>query len=249
MTVEQSIKDIVAQKLDEGIVEKIIADNLEKGVKKAIEDIFGSWGDGTKAIKKKIESVMIPYLDGYDYSKYVVKLDHVLAEILKESTTANRLLLENFKEIMSAEDKRDSINVSEIYEKWMKYVEKNVNTDNLEVVYDDGVSYEMVDVRFEVVYAENTYSWESFKYANLILECEKDEDMNFAVRLSRWKDDRKEGFEIKYDTRHDLHSIKHLNSFELFLMKLDQNGTRVIIDEEYSNDEVTPEKEPEATFS
>ena len=37
-----------------------------------------------------------------------------------------------------------SIKVSEIFEKWQKYVSENVSTTDLEICYDDGVSYQDV---------------------------------------------------------------------------------------------------------
>ena len=90
--------------------------------------------------------------------------------------------------------------------------------------------------------------WSSFKYATLIFECEHDTEMNFAIRLSRYVNSRKEGWDIRYDHKRDLSSIRHLNSFEILLMNMDQNGTRIILDETYETYEVQPEEEPEATF-
>lgn len=249
MTIEQSIKDVVEKKLEEGIVGQLIEQNLEKGIQKAIEDIFGSWGDGTKTIKKKIESVMIPYLEQYDYSKYILKLDHVLAEILKNTTTENRTLLENFKRIMSKDDALESITTTELFGKWIDFVEENVSTEGLEVDYDDGPpAYEDVRVRFDVAYDEKKYDWESFTYAKLIFECDKDEDINFAIRLSRWNEDRKDGFDISCDWKNDIRSLRHLNEFELFLMKLQQDRTRIVIDDEEGEEYVTPKEEPELTY-
>ncbi|KOS00986.1 hypothetical protein AM598_19975, partial [Paenibacillus polymyxa] len=136
-----------------------------------------------------------PYIESYDYSKYIIKLDSVLVDVLNNSALENRKLLKNFKTVIESDEEKE-IKVSELYERWMKYVSKNVNTSELEVNTDDGVSYEYVDVHLSVDYDESR-SWSSYEYANLIFECEKDEDMNQSIRLYRWKDEKKKVWDIE----------------------------------------------------
>lgn len=70
--------------------------------------------------------------------------------------------------------------------------------------------------------------------------------MNFAIRLSKWG--KRDSWDIQFDAKHDISSLRHLNEFEILLIKLDQNGVRLILDSDYESDEVEPDKEPEATF-
>lgn len=248
MTIENSIKDVISTKLEDGTIEKLIGEQLEKGVINALDSLFRSYGDVTKVIEEKVKSVMVPYLEQYDYSKYIVKLDSVLVDVLKSASLENKKLLTNFKDLMQVEEKMKSIKLSELYEKWMDYVAKNVKTDDLEVQYDDGVSYESVDVRFEVDYNESR-KWGSFEYAVLTFECEHDEEMNFTISLSKYNKGSDKGWDIRYDQEHNLKSLRHINEFEILLMKLSQNYTTLIIDEDSGSDDVRPEAEPEATFS
>jgi len=247
MNLEQQIKDVITQKLQDGTVEKLIAAELEKGIKNALENLFRSYGDVTKIIENKIKSVMVPFLESYDYSDYIIKLDAVLVEILKNSTSENKLLLHNFKELMTVDEKDKTIKVTELFEKWEEYVANNVNTDGLEIDYDDKPTYETVEVGFKVEY-DSDRDWSSFEYATLVFECDQDEEMNFAVRLSRWKNDKNKGWDIRYDNKCDISSLRHLNDFELLLIKLDQNRVKIEIDRDYGCDEVQPEKEPELTY-
>ncbi|GAA4879153.1 hypothetical protein GCM10023310_69100 [Paenibacillus vulneris] len=247
MTLEQNIKDVIAKKLEDGTVEQLIAEQLEKGVKNALENLFRSYGDVTKIIEEKVKSVMIPYLEQYDYSEYIVKLDSVLVDILKSSAMENKKLLENFKELMVPE-KDKKIKVTELFERWMGYVEKNVETDELEINYDDRPTYENVEVRFEVEY-NNERSWSDVERAVVVFECDHDEKMNFEINIHRWKKYDKETWTIDYESVHDLNSLRNLSEFEVLLMKLKQNYTRLIIDSDGDCDEVTPEKEPEASWS
>jgi len=248
MTIEKSIQDVITSKLEEGLVEKLVAEQLEKGITKALESLFGSYGDVTKIIEKQIKSVMVPYLEAYDYSEYIVKLDDVLAEVLKNTTTDNKDMLNNFKELMSVDEKMKEIKLSDLFTKWTKYVAENVDTSDLEVCYDDNVSYENVDVCFNVDYYQEN-DWSSFEYAVLTFECEQDEEMNFSIRLSRWKNGRDKGWDITYDKVNDLKSLRDISQFEILLMKLKQNFTKLIIDEDSDSDEIEPEAKPEATFS
>lgn len=246
MNLENSIKDVISRKLEDGSIEKLIEQQLEKGVVNALDSLFRSYGDVTKVIEEKVKSVMVPYLESYDYSRYLTKLDTVLVEVLKNSSLENKKLLENFKELMIPEE-RKSIKVSELFEAYTKYVAENVDTDDLEINYDDYPTYQSVDVAIDVEYDDR--NWGSFEYATLTFECAQDENMNFAIKISRWKESRKKDWDISYSTSCDIKSLRHLSGFELFLTRLTQAHVTLEIDTNSENYEVTPEKEPEASFS
>lgn len=246
MNLENSIKDVITKKLEEGIIEKLIAEQLENGVKNALKDLLGHYGDVTKVIEKQLKSVMIPYLESYDYSQYIIKLDSVLVDVLKSSTLENKKLLENFKELIIPEEDKD-IKVTDLFERWKKYVAKNVETNGLEVCYDDEPSYENVEVRMEVDY-NNERSWSDIERAVLVFECDHDEEMNFEINIHRWKKINKEKWSINYDSIHDLNSLRNLGEFEILLMRLKQNHTRLILDSDYETDGVEPENKPEPTW-
>ena len=246
MNIEQSIKDVITTKLEEGIIQKLVAENLEKGINESLKNLLGHYGDITKVIEKKIKDVMIDQLSGYDYSKYIVKLDHVLVEILQNTALDNKKILENFKELMTSKDIPKEIKVSELFDKWCKYVEKNIDCSDLEVDTDDEPSYECVDVSFSVEEKEGC-SWSSFKGATIFFECEKDEDMNIEIKLSKWKD--KENWDIDFKGNTEISSLRYLDEFKIYLIQLAQNRTKLIIDKWSDETEVQPEQEPEASWS
>jgi len=248
MNLENSIKDVMSAKLEDGTIEKLIGEELEKGIVKALDSLLGSYGDVTKVIEKQIKEVMVPYLEGYDYSKYIVKLDSVLVDVLKNSALENRKMLENFKGLMIVDKKVESMKVSEIFKIWSKYVAKNVEISGLEVEYDCGVSYQAVEVSFDVE-NDDRRSWESFQYATLVFECEHDEKMNFAIRLSRYSNDKNKNWDMSYIKSHDIRSLRYLNEFEILLMKLDQSNVKIELDKTSDNDDITPDAEPEASYN
>ncbi|MEK3776656.1 hypothetical protein MHB85_19340 [Paenibacillus sp. FSL K6-4396] len=248
MSLENGIKDVINTKLKDGTVEKLIGEQLEKGVVNALDNLFRSYGDVTKIIEEKVKSVMIPYLEGYDYSRYITKLDSVLVDVLQSSALENKKLLENFKELMIPEQDK-TIKATELFERWKEYVEGNVETDGLEVCYEDGPpTYEYVSVSFEVDYNEER-SWSDMRNAVLVFECEHDSEMNYQIRIHNWKKFDKEEWTIDYKSVHDINSLRHLDEFAIFLMKISQNGTKLILDSDGDSDEIEPEEKPEASFS
>lgn len=253
MNLEQEIEKVLSNKLEDGTVNKLIGEQFEKGIQNALESLFRSYGDVTKIIEGQLKSVLVPYLESYDYSRYILKLDSILTEVLKNSTSENKDLLENFKELMTVSENEKHIKVTDLFEKWMKYVAEEVDTSDLEVDYDDGVSYRAVEVTFEFEEEEEKRSWMTssniYEYATLLFECEQDEEMNLGLRLYRWKDSKDKAWDIEHKSKHDISSLRHLSGLEMMLLKLAQNNTKIIINQESDRDEVQPKKEPEASFS
>jgi hypothetical protein len=245
MSIEQAVKDVITQKLGEGIIEKLVAENLEKGINKSLENLLGGYGDITKVIEKKIKEVMIDQLSSYDYSKYIVKLDYVLTEIFKRTSLDNKKILENFKELMVENEIPEVVKVSDIFEKFEEHVAADVSTDDLEVIIEDGPSYECVPVTMEVEY-ENERSWSSVKYAKIVLECEKDEKLNCEIRLHKFEN---RPWRIDFNADIPINSLRTLDTFDIYLLRLKQAYPTIEIDEERLEDEVEPEAEPEASFS
>ena len=249
MSLENNIKDIISKKLEDGTVEKLIEEQLEKGMNKALESLFGSYGDVTKVIEEKVKSVMIPYLENHDYSRYIVKLDSVLTEVIEKTTADNRKLLSNFKELMTIDTSIKVIKVSELFGKWCKYVEENVETDGLEVDYDDGPSYESVSVTYEFEETEKK-DWSKYEKGRIVFECEHDNEMNFCIDLYRWDDIHKTNqWDFDAKTECSLSSLRHIDEFTLYIMSLKQANVKIEIDETDDSEGITPEKEPEASFS
>lgn len=247
MSIEDAIKDVITAKIEEGMIERLVAENLEKGVNESLKKLLGSYGDVTKVIEEKIKDVMVKQLSSYDYSKYIVRLDSVLTEILKRTSLDNKKILENFKDLMVDHDIPKIVKLSDIFEQWKLHVAKNVDTSKLEVNYDDGVSYEMVEVTMEVEHEEKR-SWSSsrFEYAKVIFECEKDEDLNFEIRLSKFM---KYPWSLSLEIDDSIRSLRYLDDLKIYLLRLKQADARIEIDKEDLSDEVEPEKEPEASFS
>jgi len=251
MNIEDCIKGEIAKKLEDGTVEKMVSEQFENSISLAVNGLLSNYGDVTKMLQKKIKEVMIPYVESYDYSDYIVKLDAIMVEVLKSATLDNKKLLENFKNLLGEDEfsGRKKVNLSEIWREWQKHVVENVETDGLEVCCEDGKpEYEMVEVSLTVE-EERGRSWSIFKRSEVYFECEHDEKLNVQLNLSKWEEEKENAWSIDYKNADNINSIRNLNDFEIFLMKLNQSGVEIEIDTNYESEEITPEAEPEADWS
>ena len=244
MSLENAINEAIALKMGDGTVERLVAENLEKGINKALESLFGGYGDVTKIIEKKIKESMVDQIERFDYSAYVAKLDHVLIEILKNTTLDNKKILSNFQNLMVETNFPKVVKLSDVFEQFKKYTEKEVDTSKLEVNYDDGVSYESVTVMMEVERAEKR-SWSSHEWAKVVFECEKDESLNCEIRLSKFD---QYPWRMDVDIDSSIASLRHLDDFKIYLMKLKESGREIEIDIENDEDDAYPDAKPEASF-
>lgn len=244
---KEELLKIVQESLSSDEVEKIVKEKFAKALEDAIEHAF-SWGDAKKAIESKITEVMVPYIESCDFSEYLPKLDTVLTEIVNsDNCLANKKILENFKELCTAPDQKE-IKLTELFKAWIKWCEKEIDTDDLEICYDDSVSYCPVEceMRYE---EEDKPSWSSMQRAVIIFENDHDEKLNIEIPISKWDFGREEPYTLTAFSDIKISSLRRLDEFQMLILRLARAGTAIIIDEEYYDDEIYPEKEPEATFS
>lgn len=219
---ENNIKDCIAKELEKGIVEKVITEKLESCIGSALSDMFSWRGDVSKVIEDKVKSVMIPYIENYDYSQYIVKLDSVLTDVLKNSTLENKKILENFKSIVGNEVPEE-IKITDIFTKWTEYCKNSI--DNGKLDFDcDGAYMTTCFVTDEI-----SSSWSSYETYMVRFECEEDEDLKYEFQIDRWKD-RKDKFSLRYKGEGTIRSLRVLNDFEVFLMNISQGYENVILD-------------------
>lgn len=241
MEIENKIRDVISAKLGEGLIEKLIAENLEEGINHSIERLLGKYGDITQVIEGKIKEVMLEQLSSYDYTKYVVNLDCILTEILQITTLDHKKILENFKELMVERNFPQIIKVSDIFKEFKEFVAESVNVDELEI---DGLSYENVSVTMNLEHEEER-GWSNCINAIIVLECKEDKKLNCEIHISKYRD---YPWEFVGKTDLSINSLRYLDRFKLYLLKLYQCGAKVEIDEEYLEDRVTPNKQPDHGF-
>lgn len=243
---ERKVAEVVSNKLNDGMVEKLIEQKLEESVKKALDGIFGYSGEGKKLLESKLNEVMVPVIERHDFNQYLVKLDEVLTSIINQTSLAdNKKILDNFKELMTEPDKEE-IKLSEIFERYCKHVADNVNTNDLEACCEDGEPYyEHVTANMEVEHEDKSWFKSNFDDCYVKFTCEEDEELNCRIKL--YKETKEDKWSIlKGVDGIEINSLRNLSDFEVFLSVIQRSYMNIILDTEYErDDDIEPEKMPE----
>lgn len=246
---KEELLKIAQESLSSDEVSEIVKEKFMNAVGDAIENAF-RWGNVKKTIEEKVEEVMIPYIERYDFSEYLPKLDSVLTEIVNSDfCIGNKKVLENFKNLM-IEPEQKEIKLTDLFKAWIKQCEMDIDTDDLDIDYDDSVSYQSVEceMRFEL---EDKPSWSSTQRAVITFENEHDEKLNAEIPVSKWIWDngKEEPYTLSSYKDLTISSLRNLSEFEVLLLRLSRAKTAIVIDKEYDDSYIRPEKEPEASFS
>lgn len=246
---KEELLKIAQESLSSDEVTAIVKDKFMNALGSAIEDAF-RWGDAKHAIENKVKEVMVPYIENYDFSEYLPKLDSVLTEIVNSDfCVGNKKILENFEKLMLAPEQKE-IKLTDLFKAWVKQCEKDIDTDGLDIDYDDGISYQYVDceMRFEL---EDKPSWSSFQRAVITFENEHDEKLNVEIPVSKYikSNGKEKPYTLSVYKDIMISSLRNLSEFDVLLLRLSRAGTAIIIDKELDYDCINPEAEPEASFS
>lgn len=243
-TFEERIAKAVTEKMNDGTVEELMSDAVTKALKSSIEEQFRWNGEAKKVIDEKVKEVMTPVIERVSLDDYVVKLDAVLAEIINSTNLVdNKEILGNFKSLMTEPDK-DVISLKDVFEKYKEYVSKNVNTSELEVCTDDGPSYQNVEVRVSVDIRNNIFGG---RFCDLVFECVEDEKLTKEIHLYESKINRF-GI-IRFKSELDINSLRHVDEFDIFVMRLDRAFCEITDIMDMYDDDVEVEAEPEVSWN
>lgn len=245
-TFEQKIAETVNVKLNDGTVEKLVEQYIEKGVSDALKEVFSWNGEGKKLIEKKLNETIVPVIERHDFNQYLTKLDAVLTEIVNNTIIAdNKKILENFKKLMKESETKE-VDLSDIFKRYCEHVAKNVSTDDLETCYDDGIPYYgHVTAIMKVEHEDKGWFKSSFDNCIVKFTCEEDEGLNCQIKFYKGTNEEKWSFG-GYGDSIDVNSLRGISDFEVFLMTLKRGFVDIIMDQESAcKDDIEPEEEPE----
>ncbi len=245
---KEELLKIAQESISSDEVNQIMKEKFIETMGDAIESAF-RWGDVRDVLKKKVTEVMVPYIEKYDFSEYLPKLDSVLAELVNSDTCmGNKQILENFKDLMTEPEQKE-IKVTDLFKVWIKQCCKDIDTDGLEICYDDSVSYSCVDCEMRVEELDKPL-WSSYQRAIITFDNEHDEKLNIEIPVSKWVGDngKEEQYTLSISNDVCISSLRNLNEFQILLMRLEKAKAAIIIDKDSCFDEIYPEAEPEARF-
>lgn len=243
-TFEERVAKTVADKMNDGTVEKLVADAAEKALKESINEQFRWNGIAKKIIDEKVKAVMVQAIEHIDLNEYTVKLDTVLTEIINSTNLIdNKEILGNFKELMIEPDK-DVISLKDIFEKYKEYVSESVDTSELEVYTDDEPRYQNVTAEVTVDTRNSIFGG---RFCDLVFKCEEDEKLTKEIHLYESK---RNGFRItRFESELDINSLRYVDKFDIFMMRLDRAFCDITDIMEMYDDDVEVEAEPEASWN
>lgn len=220
-SLENNIKSCIEKEIEKGIIEKVIAQQLEQCIEKSIKDMFDWGGDIKKVVEKKIKSVMVPFLEEYDYSQYIIKLDSVLTDVLKATTLENKNILTNFKDLITEIPKE--IKMSDILKEWVKHCRENIEESKIDMDSEGGyITVTLSSNKIGLFYSACE------KYI-ITLECEEDEKLKYEFEIYRFPDINA-NFSTYSEEIYTLSSLRTLNEFEIFMLKVAQGHHNIILD-------------------
>lgn len=243
-TFEERIAKAVTDKLNDGTVEELVSDAVTKALKSSIEDQFNWKGEGKKIIDEKVKEVMTPAIERVNLDEYTVKLDAVLTEIINSTNLIdNKEILGNFKSLMTEPDK-DTISLKEVFEKYKEYVSENVDTSELEVYTDDEARYQNVTAEVTVDTRNSIFGG---RFCDLVFKCEEDEKLTKEIHLYESEGNRFSIMRLK--SKLDINSLRHVDEFDIFMMRLDRAFCDITDIMEMYDDDVEVKAEPEASWN
>ena len=248
-TFEQKITKTVSEKMNDGTIERLVEEHLEKAVSEDLKSIFSYSGAGRKLIEGKLEGIVVQAIEAHDFNKYLTKMDSVLAEIVNMTNLAdNKEILENFKELMEEPEAKE-INLSEIFKQYCRFVAEAVDTGKLEACCEDGDPYyEHVTAQMETEHEKSWSKNPTFNDCIVRFSCDEDESLNCQLKLykrpsgDRWSI-------LRHGDSVNISSLLGLSSFDIFLMNLNRAYAKIIMDEESDyDDDIEPVEAPEWTL-
>lgn len=243
---EQKIINAVNGKMNDGTVEKLVSQYIEKGVSDALSSLFSYGGEGKKLIEKKLNETIVPVIEAHDFNQYLTKLDTVLTEIVNATNLAdNKEILESFKGLMKEPEMKE-IKLSEIFKQYCRHVAENVRTDELEACCEDGEPYyEHVTAQMEVDHEDKRWFKPTYDDCIVRFICEEDENLNCQIKL--YKHTNKDKWKmLNHDDSVVISSLSGLSEFEVFLMTLRRSFMDIVLDVESDcDDDIEPEEKPE----
>lgn len=243
---ETEVVAIVLEMMRNGEIEEIFRAKIKKGFEDAITSSFTWGGEMRKAIDKKIKESLVPMIQNLDMESYIPKLDALLSQIVKETDLSeNARIIETFGVLMNT-DKRQTITLEELFEKYGSYVADECDTSDLEVNLDDEPSYEYVTTHALVERSDRHGFSSCFEHAVLSFYADDQEDLLIQVPISRY--DRDDYWELAPTCNRRLSDLARSNVFEVLIAALSHQNAHLLIGSDELEDEVEPNATPEPSW-
>lgn len=235
MNLNEQILAETKKYLESDELHETIKQRVKQSTDDVIKELFTGYNSPIKEIiMDNLKKGIVPELQGLDYSEAVLQMEAVIKDVMKTAAAENNRTLKTFKEWATFEAPK-TIKLSEIFDKYAKFVGENIDTDDLEVDIDgDGPTYDGGTITLKVEY-------DSSAGQKITLNCEMDDTLNFELCRYEWN----QGAITNMDKAS---SLTMMNEFEAYLRNLEAHETKVELDTDFEEEEVEVQEEPEADF-
>lgn len=151
MTVDKTLEQVFGNALEEYVKSASFEEMMHKHMAAAFESSFKENLDGwnapaKKIIEEKMKAMIIPAIESYDFNRFETKLIAALDEMVKLNMGPTAKIMDNFRELIKPTP--EYIKVTDIFDKYGEIYEQEMDTEDVDVIVEDGVYYESAEIGF-----------------------------------------------------------------------------------------------------
>lgn len=244
---EEMIKKIFNEKMNDGTFEKIVSEKFEQMITEICKDLTSWNGSIKKQMQEKIEPLMSDAIEKSDFNEYTIKLIDIINQSLKQSNLNQyRVVADNLKALLGHKEIEykwgGNVKISSIFEKYIEFVEESLEESDFkrdEINTDDGTKTTYVECRYfveEDEYCEDRVGYFSNKRStqHIIFTNDKAEEDDDIATKTRVEFDVYESFDgtkhLNFDTDFKISELRTIPSFILDLMDIKNKYCNIFID-------------------
>jgi len=241
------INKVFEEKMQDGTIEKIVADKINEMVVRVCESQMGYSGDAKKAMEARIAPLFLQAVETCDLGRMVEKITAILNASLRDSDLDKygsvcdgaRALFNGSTELNAAREKH-VIKLSEIFEEYKKHLEYVFDKDDFD---EDEIEYgderqAVIDCTMSVTDDESEFYCKRGYVVELSTNKssnEKTGDVRFRLRWDYCGTE----LHLKADLRDlSLSELRYCPPFILYLSCIEREWIRVELDKDYDEDSV-----------
>lgn len=227
-------------------LQTLIDKAVEDAVSSVVRDLFRYGQPAHSALSARLSEELVKQIDTFDMGRFVVKLDTILADIVENCNAAEMsrhlTALSKYTQPLPPTGKMDLGQIIDAYGTWCA---ETIDTDKLEINYDEGPAYAPVTISASIECNESQL-YPSFTDAVLHFTCAEDETLNVDWPITNWTRLEYWSLSSRPATFPDIISASDI---ELRLAAIANAATKIYVDESDLDDEVEFEidREPEPT--
>lgn len=231
---ENLIKKVYEEKMQDGTLEKIISEEFNNMVRNACKNMFGYGGIIKKELENKLNEVMSGLIDKTDFSNYVTKITYIINTALEETAASDyKATAESLKAILGQKHIKQfsTIKASELFKEYCNFianeeVDESDLADHIDIEYDEGGKTAYVDCVMQLDDYHNILTFECKDVCNI-----DENKYKFEIHLTRDN-------EIRFKPKIAITNYKYLDQFTCYLLMLSNNWVKVELDKEYQSNDV-----------